>query len=382
VPARDSRAPQRASFGKEPVSRFRHFCAIAALAASATMLIACGGGGGGGEDPNKVLDQTFSSSLPTVKSGDLTEKLSIKTKGARPISLDADLSGPFQTQAGQASKLDLGVKFDFSGRGQNINFDGGVISTGNAAFVNYKGTDYQAPSSLLDQFKSFAQAQGALQGQNKSAKQLLDLLGIKDPKSLLKNLRNDGEADVEGTTTNHISGDLDVEKVVGTLKSALRNASAISALGGGTSNLPSAEQLDKIKSAVKEAHFELYSGKDDHLLRRLTIVVSIAPSSGSVRGVDVNFDYSLGKVNEPQTIEAPSSPKPFGDLLKQLGFSPSQLGGLGSLGATGGGGTSTVPAPSAPANPSANGAQAQRYLSCISKANTATDLQRCESLVK
>jgi hypothetical protein len=412
------------------LSRFRLLFAISALVALATTLVACGGGGGGGgEDPNKVLDQTFSSSLPVVKSGDLTEKLNIESSGAQASTIDAELSGPFESQGeGKPSKLDLDVKLDVSGPGQNFNFDGGLISTGNAAFVNYKGADYEAPSSLLDQFKSFTQAQTALQGQNQTAKRLLDLLGIKDPKSLLTNLKNEGEADVEGTSTNHISGDLDVGKTVDALKNALRNASAIAALGGSASQLPSPDQLDRVTGAIKQAHFDLYSGKDDHLLRRLTVVVSIEPPSGSVKKVDVSFDYSLGKVNEPQTIEPPSNAKPFSELLKQFGVSPSQLGALGALGAasgggktgggskgggggkggggkgggsrgggakgggtggggkgggtgggaTGGGGAGPAPLP---LNPNSN-ANAQKYLTCISKATTATELQKCQSLVK
>jgi hypothetical protein len=368
------------------LSRFRLLFATSAVLLATTLVACGGGGGGGGEDPNKVLDQTFSSSIPPVKSGDLGLKLTAKASGKQAGNLNLELSGPFESQGvGKAQKLDVRVKVDASGQGQNISFDGGLISTGTAAFVNYKGSDYQAPPSLLDQFQSVTQAQAALQGQNQAVQRLLQVLGIKDPKSLLTNLKNEGDADVEGTSTNHISGDLDVNKTVDTLKSALRSASAIAALGGSTTQLPSLQQLDQFKSAIKRAHFDLYSGKDDHILRRLTVVVSIEPPSGSIDKIDVDFDYSVGKVNEPQTIEAPSNAKPFSELVKQFGINPSQLGALGALGGTGGvgggtGGGGTTP--SLPANPSgANTAKAQKYLNCVSKASTAADLQKCQALV-
>jgi hypothetical protein len=370
------------------LSRFRLLFALFALAALATAVVACGGGGdSGSESPNQVLDQTFSSSTPVVNSGDLGLKLTVTNSGAQPSKFDLQLSGPFESEGeGKVSKLDVNVKVDSSGQGQskNVNFDGGLISTGTAAFVSYKGNDYHAPSSFLDQFKSVTQAQGALQGQNKTAQRLLKLLGIDDPKSLLTNLKNEGEADVEGATTIHVSGDLDVNKTFDAVENALRTAGAIGALGGSSSNLPSPEQLNKLRDAIKQAHFDLYSGKDDHILRRLTVALSVELPSGPVDKFDIAFDYSLGKVNEPQTIEAPPNAKPFAQLLKQLGVSASQLGGVGNLGlgagtpSVGGGGATTV-------TPPAGGGSAQKdqkYIQCLGQAQSAADIQACEALLK
>ncbi len=177
-----------------------------------------------------------------------------------------------------------------------------------------------------------------------------------------------------------------MNRLVDSLKSLITAQSALGALGGAASpQIPDASQLDQIKSAVKTAHFDLYSGTDDHILRRLTLDLSVEPTSGTTKKVDINFDISLGKVNESQTIEAPSNPKPFSDLLSALGV-PSQLldqlgsGGLGSLpgvgggtGSGGGGGTAVTPG-------GAQAQQAQKYLQCIAQANTSADLQNCQSL--
>jgi hypothetical protein len=371
------------------LTRFRLLFAISALVALATALVACGGGGGGGggEDPNKVIDQTFSSDHESVKSGNLNLSLDVDIQGKQGGKLTASLSGPFESQGkAKVPKLDFNVKADLSGTDRDFNFDGGLTSTGDAAYVNYKGSDYQVTPALFDQYQQLLQQVGAQQpgSQQNSAQELLNRLGIKDPKDLLTNLKNDGEADVEGTTTNHISGDLDVGRAIEGVQNLLRAQAALGALGGSSSQLPDPAQLDEVKKAIKTAHFDLYSGQDDHILRRLTIHFVIEPTSGTTDKVDLTFDASIGGVNESQTVEAPSNSKPFAQLLKQLGVSPSQLGGLGALGlgagnpSVGGGGSTTVTPPSG----GAGAQQAQKYLQCLGQAKSAADIQACEALTK
>ena len=366
--------------------RFRVLLASSLLAVLAAALVACGSSSssGGGEDPNTVLDQTFSKGHAKVTSGDLDLKFNLDVKGSQAGTFNAELSGPFESQGNnQVPKLDFAAKASANGQGRNFNFDGGLTSTGDAAYVNYKGTDYQVTPSLFDQFKAALQqanAQGT-QGQT-SSKQFLQLLGVNNAKDLLTNLKNDGTSDVEGTTTNHISGDLDVNRVVDAVKSLAANASALGSLGGGTSQLPSASQLDQIKGSIKTAHFDIYSGQDDHILRRMTIDIGIQPPTGNVNSLDLTFDLTIGKVNESQTISAPSNAKPLTDLLSQLGVSPSQLGGLGSLGVPGSGilGKGTPSSPPSGTPSGASSGAAQKYLQCVAKAGSAADLQKCQSL--
>ena len=372
------------------MTRRRLFFSISILATLAAGLVACGSsGGGGGEDPNTVLNQTFSGDHTKVKSGDIDIKFGFDVTGKQGGKLNAELSGPYENEGTKkVPKLDWKITADASGPGQSFNFDGGITSTGDAAYVNYKGSDYQVTPALFEQFKQqIEQSAGQSTTSPQSGKQLLQLLGVKDAKQLLTNLKNEGTSDVEGTTTNHISGDLDVNKVVDSLKNLASSASALGALGGSSSQLPSGAQLDQIKSAVKTAHFDIYSGQDDHILRRLTVDIGVEPPSNTgVDKLDANFDVTLGKVNEPQTITAPSNPKPFAQLLSQLGVSPSQLGSLGTLGlgAAGGGSSSTGgggPSLAVPGGSGASSQQTQKYLDCVSKASSAADLQSCNSLL-
>ena len=359
--------------------------AFSILAVLATALVACGSSSSS-ESPQDVINQTFGSGHDKLTSADLNLSLKADVTGTGGGTLDATLSGPFESQGTtKVPKLDLNLKYDAKAQSgkKTTSFDGSLISTGDSAFVNYKGTDYQVDQTLFDQYKQQLAQSGSKQSQSKqNVGALLKQLGISSPQDLLTNLKDEGDADVEGASTQHISGDLDVGGVVDSLKSALSNASTLGSLGGiDTSKLPSASQLDKIKNSVKSAHFDLYSGKDDHILRRLTI--SIAVQQGANK-LDLNFDVTLGKVNESQTITAPSNPQPFSALLSQLKVNP--LGALGALGAAQGApgsGFSIKKAPSTPQSgvPSGtNAAQAQKYLNCVAKANSAADLQSCSSL--
>ena len=170
--------------------------------------------------------------------------------------------------------------------------------------------------------------------------------------------------------------------MVDAVKSLAANASALGSLGGGTTQLPSASQLDQIKGSIKTAHFDIYSGQDDHILRRMTIDIGIQPPTGNVNSLDLTFDLTIGKVNESQTISAPSNAKPLAGLLSQLGVSPSQLGGLGSLGVPGSGilGKGTPSSPPSGTPSGASSGAAQKYLQCVAKAGSAADLQKCQSL--
>ena len=372
------------------MTRFRLLFAAVALFAASAFIVACGGSSdsasSSNENPQQVIDQTFSGDTEKVDSGNLDLSLSVDVSGDQGGTLDAKLSGPFENQGtAKVPKLDLDVSASGSGSGSaDFSFDGGLTSTGDAAFVNYKGTDYEVDKTIFDQFKQQVESSAGQQTQNQgSGKALLQALGIDDPKALLTNLSNEGTADVKGTETTHVSGDVNVAKLVDGLKNLAGTAGALGALGG-SSQLPSPDQLDQVRDSIKEAHFDLYSGNDDHILRRLGIALSIEPTTGSADKIDVAFDFSLGDVNGSQTIEAPSSPKPFTDLLSSLGVDPSALGALGSLGLGAGGsgssGGTTTPTVPLPPSGSGNAQQAQKYLQCVSQAASAADLQKCQSL--
>ena len=151
-----------------------------------------------------------------------------------------------------------------------------------------------------------------------------------------------------------------------------RRSSATSArsrqqLPSSTGTLPSTDQLKQVEDAVKTAHIDVYTGEDDHLLRKLAITLDIAPPAGTASGIsDVSIDFSitLNDVNQPQTITAPQNAKPLSDLT-------GQLGGLGILGGLSGGSSlgGTSSSGSSGSVPSTGSSAAgQQYIQCALKA--------------
>jgi hypothetical protein len=378
------------------MNRFRLLLAALSLFAAAALLAACGGGS---EDRSslsagEVLDQTFSADNDAVDSGKVDLKLKVDVAGRQAGSIDATLSGPFESQgSGKIPKFDVDVDASGTGAAAGNDFDlnGGLESTGDSAFVNYKGSDYEVDQTIFDAYKKQVESAANDTTQNKSSgSQLLKQFGIDDPKDVLTNLKNEGDADVQGTETTLVSGDLDVTKLVNGLKSLSAGAGVLGALGGGGSQLPSPDELDQLKDSISEAHFDIYSGNDDHILRRINIALSIEPTTGTTDKADVKFDLTLADVNESQTIEAPSNPKPFSELLSALGVNANSLGALGQLGLGVGGDTSssggTAAAPDINVTPGGSAAgnpqQSQQAINCLTNAKTAADLQKCEALLK
>jgi hypothetical protein len=346
--------------------------AVLSLALASALLGAACGGGGNSEDPQQVLDQTFSN--PTgIHSGTFDLDFRIETSGgANPGSLEVKLGGRFQSQPnGQFPKFDIDVSLKGEGGSQSFSGTGGLTSTGTAAFVNFQGTDYAVPQQLYDEFiTSYSQ----LQGQNKSARSgsLLKTLNI-SPANWLSDLKNDGTADIEGTKTIHISGTANVSKLVEDLK-------AIAAKAGSAVGNVNTSQLNQLNDVLKSGNIDVYSGEQDKLLRSFQVSLDLKPPAGTPGAPDsltLNLQLNLADVNKPQTIQAPANAQPLQNLFQQLGINPGQLGNAlrGGLGTSGAlpesGGSTTAP----------SGSATQAYQQCLSQASGAAALQQCAKLL-
>ena len=345
------------------MSRIRSLVAVLAIVLPVLILVTgCGGSSSSDEDPQKVLDETFSN--PTkITSGKLDISLDGSAEGQQSGSFNATISGPFQTEANDPTafpQFDLTANVSGSAGGPSLSFDGSLIATKDNAYVEYQDQAYEVGADVFKQFsRSYAQA--AQQNQSKqSNKSFFEQLGI-DPSTWLTNVTNEGTTDVEGTETIQIHGDADVAKILSDLEKASQQA-------GGSSQQLTPQQIDMLKSAIQEASIDVYSGTDDHLLRKLALSLKIVPPAGtgaSVSSVDVTFSIALGDVNESQTISAPSNAKPISDLLNQLGI-PGLPGGLG--GSTGG---FDIP------GGGSSGAGSSSYQNCIAQAKKPSDIQKC-----
>jgi hypothetical protein len=348
------------------------FCIAIVLALVAALLIAACGNGGNDEDPQQVLDQTFSN--PTsIRSGTFDLDVRVETSGGEsPGKFEAKLGGRFQSRGpDQFPLFDFDVSLKGEGGSQSFSGAGGLTSTADRAFVKFQGTEYSLPQALYDQFvTSYAQ----LQSQNRSnqATGLLQALGI-DPSRWLTDLNNEGTEDVEGTKTIHITGEANVPQLVDDLKKIAERA------GSAAGTIDPAE-FDRLEDTIRSGEIDVNSGEDDKLLRRLQLDFELTPpegTPGAPDSVDFFLQLNLADVNGAQSIQAPANSQPLQNLLDRYGIDLGRLGdalrgGLGSSGALPESGGSTAP-PSQSAT--------QRYQECLQQASGVAQLQECARLL-
>ena len=387
------------------MTRYR-LLSLATVALLGTGVLAgCGGDDDGGdEDPQAVLDETFSND-ESINSGVLDLSLDISAEGDEGGSFDASISGPFQgeeAEQGEFPQFDLTASLTGEGGGQSIDFDGGLIATSDQAFVSYQDTDYEVPQAFFDQIKQLSE-QAAAQSQTDEGQDtgaILEQLGI-DPSTWLTNVENEGDEEVEGTDTTHIHGDANVAAVLEDFQSAAERT------GAGTTQQIDPDEIAEVEDAVDEASIDVYSGVDDRILRRLDFNLGITPPEDDASGVDsadVGFSLTFSDVNQDQTIEAPSDAQPFSQLEQDIGLPPGLLegalgggglspsgggGGLGgeSLGGGGGGGGGLLPGGGGGGGGGAGGGGGElpgggatdAYFKCLQDAQSQEEITACAS---
>jgi hypothetical protein len=362
------------------VTRSLQAILLALLATLALAVGACGGDGGGGGDEasadtdvDTLLSDTFKGNKD-VKSGKLALKLDIDAKGAEvegPISVS--LGGPFQSK-GDKQLPTFDIDFAFEGGGQSIK--AGLTSTGEKGFVNFQGTEYAVSDQVFQQFKTgYEQAQK--QGSSKDQNQSLSSLGL-DPRQWLTNPKNEGEAKVGDDDTIKITGGVDVNKLLDDVNTALQKTRELGVQG--TEQLPSQltdEQKQQVAQAVKNPKVEIYTGKDDTILRRMVVALSIVDPQGASGSADIKFDLAISDLNEDQKVSEPSGAKPFDELINKLGGL-----GLGGLGGAAGGGSGGSGSSGGGSSGTPNNANLEKYSQCIQDAGSDVDKARkCADLL-
>ena len=318
---------------------------ICCLALPGAVLAACGGQE---EDVDTLLEETFSGDKE-VDSGRLAVEARIDARGSErltgPVALK--LRGPFQKSDPDAlPEFDL----DASLSGSGITYEVGASSVDDRGYVLFQDEDYVLSPELFAQFKSGFEDARAEKDDEQADSADLATLGI-DPRKWLENARNEGEAKVGDEDTIRITGDVDVPKLLDDLTRARAGAT------GDPAAAPQAlsdAQRTRIEQAVKAMRVEIFTGADDKMLRRIVVDADVVAPEGEdgFDSADVRLDYSISELNEDQEISAPSDPKPFDELARQLQ-------GLNLGGATGG---------SPSADPQADRRKLRRYTRCVERA--------------
>ncbi|MFN2617060.1 MAG: hypothetical protein ABR581_08045 [Thermoleophilaceae bacterium] len=320
--------------------------------ASAIALSACGGGGG---DATKTLDRAFNH---RIDSADLKLQGQIDVEGSRRFSqpLSFQAAGPFRAGAGKLPSARLDVSVGTRG-GQTVST--GFASTGDRVFLKFQDVYYEQPAAVVRKMnESFRR------GPRRQTS--LGALGL-DARSWLEDAKREGVEQVAGVKTEHVSGRLKVATMLRDFNGFVRRSGG--AIGSAAGQPPvealSSAELRQVAEVVKDPSFDVYVGKDDGTLRRISGRVELQVPErdrerfGGTTGGTIQFSIEFSRINREQKIQAPASARPLSELTQSLG-------GPG-------------PPPTAPGRPEA----LKKYGQCLDKAKPGdTDaLQRCSRLL-
>jgi hypothetical protein len=358
---------------------------LLAAALVALSLSACGGSG----DATQLLQQTFGGSH-RVNSGKLDLSLTITPSGSRTLTTPITLTfgGPFQTR-GQGKLPESNFTLNVSLQGHTGTL--GIVSTGNAGFVTLSGTAYQLPQAtfqrLESSFSSLASSPGG------SGSNSLSKLGI-HPLNWLTDPTVVGDENVAGVATIHIHSGINVHAFLNDLNTAVKHTSSSglagsSSLSGGIS--PST--ISRIAGEVQNPSVDVWTGKSDHALRRLTVSLNL-PVTGQIStllgglssaGIGLNLEYD--ELNVPQSVAAPVNVRPFSEFQAKLSTFVANI--RNTLGSLSGGGTGVPLTPGTSTSGgtettggSGSGSGSQAYQQCLQQAGgDVGKMQRCASLL-
>jgi hypothetical protein len=302
----------------------------AAILISLALATALLSAGCGGDDPKATLDKAFSNS---IKSARVTLNAEAKVNGSGQLSqpVKFTLTGPYQSN-GQ-NKIPS-FKWDLSLGGGGQTLQAGLTSTGDNAFVNFQGSDYEVGAKEIAQVNQ----QIAQTGNQQGTKSLKDF-GI-DPKSWVTSEEDKGDEKVAGTDTKHISAGLDVRALFRDLNKTIDKAgnAAGNATGTGTPQKLTEDQINKIAEIVKDPKFDVYVGKDDDIVRRIAVALNFQvpqaqqQQAGGASTGNFTFSIEFADVGKQQTITPPANPKQITQLQKDARALSGALGGLGGSG--------------------------------------------------
>jgi hypothetical protein len=350
------------------------------LVALASLAVAgCGSASGSSGDPNTLLNQTFSGTHK-VTSGVLNVSLTIDPSGSSVLNgpITVSFGGPFQTRgAGKLPESNFVVSGSAMGQSATL----GILSTGDKGYVTLQGTSYEMPAAtfqkLESSFSQLASTPGASNGS-------LAKLGI-HPLRWLTHPTIVGTENVGGAPTTHIRSGVNVHALLTDLNTFIQKASSASNVAGAQSlksGLPPATRA-KIAAEVKHPSVDVWTGTNDKTVRRLTIALTVPVTGktstqlGGVTSADIGLTLSYADLNQPQTIIAPTTVRPFSEFqTKVSGFLQTLQGATGALGGTGSSnGSGTSPRAGTSKN-------VQKYSQCIQQAaGDVSKMQRCASLL-
>lgn len=372
-------------------TRSRLALLAAALIALASVLALSACGGDDEETVQTTLDEAFTQ---PIGSADVALNVDLQLEGSEQFTepIQVQLSGPFRSaEADQLPQFDWDL--GLSGTGETQIPPIGLISTGDNFFVDVQGSAYEAGEDIVSQ---------ALAQQPEEEQQGLAALGI-DPREWIVDGQDEGQEDVAGVTTNHVSGSVDVPRLLADLNEVAQSAE--SPVAGQPTPTLTEEQIAQVEEVVGDPTFDVFVGADDGILRRMTanmdftVPEELQAQATGLTGGSLDLSIEFANVGGDQEITAPTDARPLSDLAEQFGgLVPGGAGQIPGLPAPDGGGGGTAPSPDGgqlPGGEQPGGGQApggasspeaqqfQEYGECLQDADPQDQaaLQECNELL-
>jgi hypothetical protein len=261
---------------------------VAAALALAVAIAGCGGGGGDADPAAKAVKQA-SDNLSKIHSGRMDFRFTLSPHGdAGKGAVGVELSGPFAAAEGSGLPQ---LEMTYTRLAGTQRSEAQIVSTGDAAFVVSDGRTVRLTSAQSEPLR------GAL-----SSKAGLGGLGV-DPSRWISGAKLSDGPTVDGAKTDRVTGKLRAG-------AALKDLAQIAKRSGGAA--VSDADVERLDKSVSSSSVEVVVGQEDHLLRALTVRMSLelppklrsrVPGAG---GVDAELVMRIGKPNSPVKVGAPA----------------------------------------------------------------------------
>jgi hypothetical protein len=357
----------------------------ALLLALSLALGACASGGDGGGDDDRdaqaLLDRAFDEPVPSADV-DLDLQLDIEGLAGFEDPLRIGATGAYVRAERSLPKLDLDIALEAQGAGQAI--EAGLLSTGDRVFLKFGGTFYEQPADQVAR----TNRQLARQGNGNGSGSFSDL-GL-DARKWIVDARIDGEEEIGGVATEHVTGTLDVEAALTDLNGLVRRSAGALGEAGEAARPLGRKEIERLAKSVDDPTFDVYVGKDDDIVRRVSLRIDVdVPEQdrkdiGGTTGASIRLTAQLDDVGGDQRVQAPRSARPLSELTSQIGSFDALTGG--GLDGDGDGDATTI-IPDATGGGDEDGGAAlddfERYGNCLDAAdpNDAAAIAGCRELL-
>ena len=273
-----------------------------ALVIAACLLALAGCGGDEGDDARTALDET-ARKLGQIRSGELSLSMRLDGRGAKaeaPVGFELD--GPFALAREGGLPVARLRYTQIAGEGRGT---ATFISTGEDAFVEVAGKAYELDDAQAREL--VGRAAGGEGGKGG--------LGGLDLSSWVRKPKLVGTEQRDGVETDHLTAELDAVR-------ALQELGGLAGAVGADAGRLDRETAERIRDAVRDAKVDVWTGREDRLLRRLELSASleldvpeqVREALGDLVGGDLSVSVQVGKLNRPVTVDAPADPQPASAL--------------------------------------------------------------------